>query len=73
MNTLESTTIDTYKSYELILLDMGDKRDRPYLKMVNPSIGVTHIEGVPKGTKTVKEAICFRNGLKEFEEPRELS
>ena len=48
--------------YELLLLDIGDGRKRPYLKMKNPSIGVFHIEGVAPECKTVMDAIKFRNG-----------
>jgi len=48
--------------YELILLDIGDGRRREYLKMRNPSIDTFHVEGVPPGTKTVQEALEFRNG-----------
>jgi pimeloyl-CoA synthetase len=47
--------------YELVMLDIGDKRKRPFLKMRNPSISVTHIEGVPPGTNTVKAALAWRN------------
>ena len=57
--------IDKEGDYELLLLDIGDKRMRPYLKMLNPSIGTYHIEGVPVGTKTVAEAKKFRNGTDE--------
>jgi len=32
--------------YEIVNLDLGD-RVRPYLKMLNPSIGGYHVEGVP--------------------------
>jgi hypothetical protein len=47
-------------NYELISINFGDKTDRPYLKMKNPSIGVYHIEGVPPGVKTVDEALQSR-------------
>ncbi len=48
--------------YELVLLNMGDGRQRPYLKMLNPSIGVWHVEGVGPEVKTVREALKWRNG-----------
>lgn len=52
--------------YELVVLDLGDNRRRPFLKMANPSLpGVWHIEGVPPETKTVKEALKFRNGRED--------
>lgn len=54
--------------YELILLDIGDNNLRPYLKMINPSIGTYHIEGVHPDCKTVKDALEWRNGTKEIPE-----
>ena len=47
--------------YELLMLDLGDGRSRPYLKMRNPSIGVYHIEGVEPGINTVEKALNWRN------------
>lgn len=47
--------------YELVLLNLGDNRKRPFLKMKNPSINLTHIEGVPPDIKTVKQALAWRN------------
>ncbi len=64
---LGAKCIDTYKDYELLILDLKDGRERPYLKMKNPSIGTYHLEGVPPNTKTVKQALEFRN--KTIEEP----
>ncbi len=68
---LGAKTIDTEGDYELLELNIGDGNRRPYLKMKNPSIGVWHVEGVPPNTKTVKEALVFRNGTDE--EPDFLS
>ncbi len=62
---LNARTIDSYEDYELLILDIGDGRRRPYLKMKNPSIGVYHVEGVPPEIKTVKEALSWRNGTDE--------
>ena len=77
---LGAETVDTYKSkvggkYELLMIDFNNSGNkRPYLKMQNPSMkDVFHIEGVKPGIKTVKEAICFRNGLTQFIEPKVLS
>ena len=47
--------IHTRGTYELGLID-----DRPYLKMLNPSIGVWHVEGVEPGCSTVEQALRFR-------------
>lgn len=70
---LDYTVIDSFGEYELITFNIGDGRIRPYLKMINPSIGCVHVEGVSPEIKTVKEAITFRNGLKEYEAPLALS
>lgn len=51
--------------YELLGIDIGDKRVRPYLKMRNPSINTWHVEGVHPDCKTVADALKFRNGTSE--------
>ena len=51
--------------YELITLNIGDNRIRPYLKMRNPSLGTYHLEGVPREIKTVREALNWRNQSEE--------
>jgi hypothetical protein len=61
---LGADVIDKNGEYELLSLNIGSSK-RPYLKMKNPSIGVYHIEGVPPNTKTVKDALIFRNGTDE--------
>ena len=55
--------LDKRGEYELLALDLGDGRIRPYLKMLNPSIGVWHVEGVAPNITTVQAALNFRNGL----------
>jgi len=62
---LEAEVLDKQDDYELVNLNMGDDRHRPYLKMLNPSIGVWHMEGVPPDIRTVKEALAWRNGTEE--------
>lgn len=71
VSELGATILDAQGDYELLELDIGDNNRRPYLKMKNPSIGIFHIEGVPPNTKTVKEALIFRNGTDEV--PSKLS
>ncbi|HPN31111.1 MAG TPA: hypothetical protein PKY81_09145 [bacterium] len=61
-NDLNAACIDKYENYELLLLDIGDSRRMPYLKMINPSINAIHIEGVHPDCKNVKEALAWRNG-----------
>lgn len=63
MAALNAEVIDREGDYELVLLDVGDSRKRPYLRMRNPSLpGVWHVEGVHPNVRTVKEALCWRNG-----------
>jgi hypothetical protein len=58
----ESNILDKQGDYELLSLNLGGATGRwPYLKMKNPSIGVWHMEAVPKGTKKVQEALNWRN------------
>lgn len=55
--------VDRDGDYELVLLEIGDNRRRPYLRMRNPSLpGVWHVEGVHPNVRTVKEALAWRNG-----------
>jgi len=62
---LKTKTLDIDGDYELVLLDIGDGRNRPYLKMRNPSIQTYHIEGIEPSIKTVEQALNWRNGTKE--------
>lgn len=58
--------------YELLLVDLGKSVGKhPYLKMMNPSIGVYHLEAVAKECRTVEAAIKWRNGSELL--PRRLS
>ncbi len=50
-------------TYELWEVDLGRGNLHPFLKMSNPSIEAEHFEPVLKGTKTVLEALSFRNDL----------
>lgn len=59
---LKAQTIDSEEDYELLELNAGDHRPHRYLKMVNPSIGVYHLEGVHPECGTVREALAWRNG-----------
>ena len=55
--------IDTFENYSLIQVILGtDTRNAcNYLKMLNPSIGVWHMEGVPNNLRTVRDALLWRN------------
>lgn len=47
--------------YVLVELDFGDGIKARYLKMLNPSIGTVHVEGVDDSCQTVDDALRFRN------------
>ena len=58
---LGAKSLDKSGTYELLMIDLGGNTGKwPYLKMLNPSIGVWHLECVPKEIKTVQQAINFR-------------
>jgi len=66
--SLGARTIDRCGDYELLDLDLGDGRRRPYLKMTNPSVPeVWHVEGVHPDCLTVQDALNFRNSLTKEE------
>lgn len=80
INLLGAKVVDSFQSnvgkkYELLEIDYsGDGTKRPYLKMENASLdGLYHIEGCKPGTKTVKEALAYRNGTKVFSEPQKIT
>ena len=59
--------LDKRGEYELLALNLGDGRIRPYLKMVNSSVGCFHVEGVHPNCKTVQQAINWRGGNQEID------
>ena len=72
---LGAKTLEKRWGYELLNIHLGDERIRPYLKMVNPSIGTFHLEGIHPDCKTVEQALNWRNGWKEeiYEAPINLT
>jgi hypothetical protein len=60
---LNAEVIDSYGDYELLRVAVSPDTVWTYLKMHNPSVDVWHVEGVPNTCQTVKDAICFRNGI----------
>ena len=59
---LKTKVIDKKGDYELHQIDLGGTTGVwPYLKMLNPSIGVWHMEAVDKKCKTVEQALNWRN------------
>jgi hypothetical protein len=69
LEVLDYSVLDKMDDYKLITFDIGDGRVRPFLLMVNPSIGVQHVEGVSPEIITVKAALAWRNGLKNYVAP----
>ena len=63
--TIESGLDHVGQPCQLINLDLGDGQFRPYVKLLNPSIGTYHIEGVSPECDTLEKAFNFRNGTKE--------
>lgn len=54
--------LDKSGDYELLSIDLGGETGKwPYLKMLNPSIGVRHLEAVGKEITTVEQALRWRN------------
>ena len=58
--------IEKNDAYELLNINVINGTYRPYLKMLNPSTGVWHIEGVHPDCKTIKQAIEWRNQTVEI-------
>ena len=62
MVKLGSKRLDKEEDYELHEIDLGGRTGAwPALKMLNPSIGIWHVEWVDKACKTVREALTWRN------------
>lgn len=61
MEKLGAEVLDRSGDYELVNIPLGDGRIRPYLKMVNPSTGTVHLEGVGPHVRSVEEALQWRN------------
>lgn len=70
---MNAKVIDNWNNYELLILDLGNGLNRPFLKMINPSIGTYHIEGVAPEIRTVKHALAWRNGMDVYNEPKTLT
>ena len=60
---LKAKCVDKKGNYELLMLDLQDGRNRPHLKMLNPSVpDLWHIEGVHPDCVDVASALKWRNG-----------
>lgn len=62
MNVLPNRLLDTVDNYELYSIDLNDElKNCKYLKMINPSVGVYHLEAVDPSIETVEQALSWRN------------
>jgi hypothetical protein len=68
LSELDTISIDKKDDYELLGIKLTD-RHCEFLKMVNPSTGEIHVEGVPPETKTVTQALAWRAGLSVYKNP----
>ena len=63
--------VDKQDRHDYELIDMGDIFESveyaPYLKMVNPSTGTVHMEGVHPDCRTVEQALNWRAGVSKWE------
>ena len=57
----EAKVLDKKGDYELLNVELSPTiRNARYLKMLNPSVGVWHVEGVHPSCETVSHAINWR-------------
>lgn len=59
---LPNKKLDTVGNYELLSIELSPEiKDARYLKMLNPSIGIFHLEGVDPSCDTVEKSLNWRN------------
>lgn len=74
IRSLGAVSLDKWGNYELLVLNIPSMDIRPvYLKMLNPSTGDWHVEGVPPTIRTCKGALAWRDGEKEYIIPDRLT
>ncbi len=62
LSQLPHKTMSVRGNYELLSVQLSDTMpDARYLKMVNPSVGCFHLEGVAAECSTVEQALNWRN------------
>jgi hypothetical protein len=73
IKSFDTKLLDTWEAYELLLLDLPEINTfGVYLKMLNPSTGTYHIEGVPPDILTCRQALSWRIGGRDWE-PSQLT
>jgi hypothetical protein len=61
---------DKFEDYELVEFpNIYNKPYAPFLKMINPSTGEIHVEGIHHNCKTVQEALAWRESKLTYLEP----
>ncbi len=59
---LSYKSLEKRDCYELLSIQLSDElTDARYLRMVNPSVGTFHLEGVDPSCKTITESLNWRN------------
>jgi hypothetical protein len=67
VSVLPTKKLDKLGDYVLLSIDLGGgATDARFLKMLNPSIGVWHLEGVPQECDTVEKSLNWRNQQSKF-------
>jgi len=62
LSKLPHNSLDKRGTYELLSIRLSEEvPDARYLRMINPSVGVFHLEGVDPSCKTVTESLNWRN------------
>ncbi len=63
LDGLYHRVVDVQGDYSLLSVMLGTDQSSAcnFLKMLNPSIGVWHMEGVPNNIRTVRDALLWRN------------
>ena len=80
LSEMKAKILHDKDGYQLLELDIGDGTKGRYLKMINPSVGSVHVEGVLDECETVEQALFFRNrkilsklGYDKFVKPKSLT
>jgi hypothetical protein len=62
LSVLQNKVMDKVGDYSLLSIKLSEEvRDARYLKMLNPSIGTWHLEGVAPECDTVEKCLNWRN------------
>lgn len=73
LDTLETVVNNKKIVYQLIEIEVEPGNKTKVLKMDNPSINASHVEGVEDTCDTVKKALAWRNGFDTYVAPQQLT